>query len=251
MSRKIAENLFQTFGMFRRNVVALIFNEKKEFLACHRLDRKGWQCVQGGVEDDDQLAMVTVDRETGIAVVAGEDDQSVVVQELPLPAAWRELDEEVGLAPEHGVEFVGWLRPPTREAFQYCFPRFAAKRLREQGYVGQVQTVLVFYAPSTALEHICLLPPQLRPGKAGSLPPNDVPIDAMPKQEFRSCAWMEAELFAKKSPGVKQHIFKYMLQSDNIQAMQDIFLSRRFDETKARPASTQETPPCAASIKND
>lgn len=224
--------------MFRRNVVALIFNEKKEFLACNRMDRKGWQCVQGGVEEDDMTQSLFISHETGLATAAKESDCDVV--DLPLPAAWREIDEEIGLTAAHGIQFAGWLRSPSAEGFRYLFPKFAAKRLREQGYVGQIQTILVFFAPTEAQKDICLLPPQLRAGQTASL--MAMGTANAPTQEFRSCSWMDAATFISKCPGVKRHIFEYMLGGPTIQILMDAFLAER-----QRPVLS-DTPTCGGEV---
>ena len=55
---------------------------------------------------------------------------------------------------------LGWLRAPLHRAFNISSPSLLQSD-SEQGYVGQ-ETILLFFAPSIALESICLLPPQLR-----------------------------------------------------------------------------------------
>lgn len=159
--------------LWRRNVVAVIFNEDGHVLGCNRKDRKGWQCVQGGVEDDDKEI---------------------------LAAAWREIDEEIGLLEkEHRLEFVSVLPPPNNDptVLRYKFPKFAAPGLRAQGYVGQQQELLLFFAPKEAIKFVRLVPTPQH-------------IAAGAKQEFRGVSWLSFEEFIPKTSDFKLHIFSHM-----------------------------------------
>ena len=200
---------------YRPNVAAHIFNEKGEFLGCFRKDGKSWQCVQGGIEgDDDDLEQ----------------------------AALRELEEEVGLTPSAGLVYVGEIyapsvselrslrgtsdppsdgapAPPTSTAgnalepdwtyFRYELPWYAGKRIREQGYIGQEQRQLVFYLPSKGIDSVELQPD---PAKFGP----DV------KREFKRVAWMEMGQFYPLVATHKNHIFAYVFYK--ARSMIDAFL---------------------------
>ena len=91
----------QTEKRFRRNVAAVILDERGYVLACQRSDRKGaWQLPQGGVDDGEELAQTLL----------------------------RELSEEIGTA---DVEILAQLPDPIR----YEWPT----ELYTRGYHGQEQ----------------------------------------------------------------------------------------------------------------
>jgi 8-oxo-dGTP pyrophosphatase MutT (NUDIX family) len=191
--------------MWRRNVVAVIFNEEGHVLGCNRKDRKGWQCVQGGVEDNDSELVA---------------------------AAWREIDEEVGLLEkDHHVEFVAAIPPPNNDPtiLRYRFPKYAAPGLQAQGYVGQQQELLLFFAPKESIKFVRLVPT-----------PEHVAAGA--KQEFRSVAWLSFEDFIPKTSDFKLHIFTHMHSASWPVIVE--FLDKRFG-TIARPFQAVPSAPAA------
>lgn len=158
--------------MFRRNVAVVIFNEDSQVLACYRKDRKGWQCVQGGIDGDEDV----------------------------IAAAWREIEEEIGLTADHGVQFVCTVQPPHGDAtkLRYLLPKFASPKLRAEGYIGQQQEIVLFFAPRIAAESVRLIPSQ------------EDCIARGIKQEFRRVEWMTWEDFLPKTGDIRRHIFSYM-----------------------------------------
>ena len=119
--------------MFRKNVVAVIFNEKAEFLACHRIDKKGWQFVQGGIE---------------------ETDTDLIL------AARREIFEEIGLH-ETALVHVAEIPPPQGDPtkLRYLSPKFVDKMFLDSGHIGQEQRLLLFYMHSSTINTCRLIPP--------------------------------------------------------------------------------------------
>ena len=171
--------------MFRKNVAAVIFNECGDFLACHRKDRKSWQCVQGGVEDEEDV----------------------------VAAARREIFEEIGLnSKEHGIRFVGEIPPPDGDPakLRYLLPKFAGAKIRAQGYIGQEQRLLLFYAPSSSTAFVQVVPVR----------------DSGLKQEFCKVQWMNMSQFLTKVSEYKQHIFD-VIARDGL-PMVHSFLSKMF-----------------------
>ena len=186
--------------MYRKNVCAVLFNERGELLACHRRDRKAWQCVQGGIDDREQV----------------------------LAAAWREINEEIGLdATRHGVRYVCEIPPPNGDptALRYILPPRAGQTIRAQGFIGQEQRLLLFYCPSTMAASVCLCPPP------GSLP--------AVKQEFRSVRWMAISEFLTKVSSHKQAIFD-VIATTGLQ-LAHAFLTRMFGRALAPRRLAAET----------
>lgn len=185
--------------MFRNNVVAALVNEDGQILGCNRRDRKGYQCVQGGVDE-------------------GEDF---------LAAAWREIDEEIGLTPDHGVSFIGFVPPPQGDAtkLRYLLPKYAAPSLRAQGYVGQQQTLLLFYCPRVAIQHVRLVP-TIEQARSGA------------KQEFRGVQWMPLDEFLLKVGDLRLHIFQHLAKT--IPDMIDQFFAADGPKRNANPPETAE-----------
>ena len=200
--------VFGVNSLYRPNVAAHVFNERGEFLACLRMDARGWQCVQGGVE---------------------KKDKDIV------KAALRELEEEVGLTIEAGLVYVGEVHPPTaselvkiaalsgllktkkmackptpvvessRETeeedddvpdyryFRYTYPGHNPRRTR----LGQEQRQLLFFLPSMNIDRVTLVP-------------NADKFGPKVTQEFREVRWMDYETLFKHVGAHKEHIFAYV-----------------------------------------
>ena len=91
---------------FRPNVGIIIFNEKGQLLWAKRLGQDAWQFPQGGVQQD----------------------------ESPDQAAFRELNEEVGLA-EEDVEIIA----STEKWLRYRLPRHLIRHNSHPVCIGQKQ----------------------------------------------------------------------------------------------------------------
>ncbi len=93
---------------FRANVVAIVVNDNGRVLAFERSDIPGqWQLPQGGIDRG----------------------------EVPVEAAWRELEEETGLGREH-VDLVDEF--PEWTAYEW------PTGVRKNGRMGQVQRWFTF-----------------------------------------------------------------------------------------------------------
>lgn len=150
--------------MYRPNVCVFLFNERVEFLGCQRMKTEHYQCVQGGIESRD--VDVTL-------------------------AAFREIEEEIGLKPED-LTFVQEIPPPNGDPMNFAYTLSNEANLRRYGYVGQKQRILLFFTPSENISKVVLIPPP--------------ELHAL--QEFRRVAWMSIEELTSKSLPEKAHIFK-------------------------------------------
>jgi 8-oxo-dGTP pyrophosphatase MutT (NUDIX family) len=157
-------SLWPHLAMYRPNVCCFIFNEKVEFLGCQRIKSEHYQCVQGGIEKRD-------------------DDVTL--------AAFREIEEEIGLKPED-LCFVQEIPPPNGDAMNFAYELSAHANLRRFGYIGQKQRILLFFTPSSNIEKVVLVPPP--------------ELHAL--QEFRKVAWMPIEELTARSLPEKAHIFR-------------------------------------------
>jgi putative (di)nucleoside polyphosphate hydrolase len=103
---------------FRASVVAIVVNAANQVMAFERSDLPGeWQLPQGGIDDG----------------------------ELPVEAAWRELEEETGLTVDHVdliAEFPEWTA--------YQWPSGA----RKNGRIGQTQRWFTFRVNDDAVEPV-------------------------------------------------------------------------------------------------
>ena len=150
--------------MYRPNVCCFIFNEKEVFLGCQRIKSDHYQCVQGGIEKRDHDVRL---------------------------AAFREIEEEIGLKPED-LTFVQEIPPPNGDPMNFAYQLSSHANLRRFGYIGQKQRVLLFFTPSTSIDKVVLIPP---PG-----------LHAL--QEFRKVEWMPIEELTARSLPEKAHIFR-------------------------------------------
>lgn len=106
---------------YRPNVGIIVCNNSSQVLWARRASRDGWQFPQGGMEPNESA------------------------QE----AAYRELQEEVGLLPQH-VRLAG----RTQDWLRYDVPRKLLRR-REYGFCGQKQIWFLFHLIGTE-DDICL-----------------------------------------------------------------------------------------------
>nr|CCC90737.1 putative NUDIX hydrolase, conserved [Trypanosoma congolense IL3000] len=149
--------------MYRRNVCVIIFNEELRFLACQRIHEDKYQFVQGGIENGD----------------------SDILQ-----AAYREVEEEIGLLPQD-LKFISEIKPPSGDAREFRYTLHAQANLRRFGYVGQEQRLMLFYAPSSSIARVRVVPPE----------------GSGVQQEFSRVEWMTIEEVIQRCPEEKRHIF--------------------------------------------
>lgn len=123
---------------YRSNVGIILCNEAGELFWARRAGENAWQFPQGGIRDD----------------------------ETPEQALYRELAEEVGLAPEH-VEVIG----RTEDWLRYRIPkRYLRRNRRNPQCIGQKQ--LWFMLKLVGPEH-------------------EVRLDNSDKPEFDSWRWID------------------------------------------------------------
>lgn len=151
----------QTLGMvrYRPNVAALVMNPAGSLLICERATVPGaWQFPQGGVD-------------------AGESIEQ---------ALFREVLEEVGLAPGH-YEVVA-----RREGYRYLYPQDArGKKLRKHGNHGQEQTYFLCHLKPNA--------PQVN-------------VNQKPR-EFRAYRWiLPAEFDLDWLPAFKRDVYREVMR---------------------------------------
>ena len=91
---------------FRPNVGIILSNEQGKVLWAKRIGQNAWQFPQGGIQ----------------------------ANESPEQALFRELDEEVGLKPEH-VEIIGC----TQHWLYYQLPHYLIRRHKKPLCIGQKQ----------------------------------------------------------------------------------------------------------------
>lgn len=91
---------------YRHNVGIILCNQDKRLLWARRIGQDAWQFPQGGIREN----------------------------ESPEDALFRELHEEIGLAPEH-VEIIGC----TRDWLSYDLPKHLIRHDRKPLCIGQKQ----------------------------------------------------------------------------------------------------------------
>ncbi|RNF26716.1 putative NUDIX hydrolase, conserved [Trypanosoma conorhini] len=149
--------------MYRKNVCAIIFNEDLFFLGCKRINSDLYQFVQGGIEK----------RDTDL-----------------LQAAYRELQEEIGLLQED-LQFVGEILPASGDPREFRYELRSTANLRRFGFRGQEQRLMLFFTQADNIGKVNLVPPK----GSGAL------------QEFSHVEWMKIEDIIARCPKEKAHIF--------------------------------------------
>ncbi len=96
---------------YRANVAIVLCNDRAQVLWARRVGRDGWQFPQGGVDADESI----------------------------LEAVYREMDEELGLKPEH-VELLG----STKDWLTYEIPRRYVRVRSRNRIKGQKQKWFMF-----------------------------------------------------------------------------------------------------------
>lgn len=143
---------------FRPNVGIVLMHGDGRLFWARRVNRDGWQFPQGGMNTD----------------------------ETPLEAMYRELREEVGLAPEH-VEVLGatpgWLR--------YRLPRRCIRRGNRPVCIGQKQ--VWFLLKLTGQE-------------------SDLRLDLTEKPEFDSWRWVDFWYPAEHVVSFKREVYVRALE---------------------------------------
>ena len=151
---------------FRPNVGIVLMHGDGRLFWARRVNRDGWQFPQGGMNTD----------------------------ETPLEAMYRELREEVGLAPEH-VEVLGatpgWLR--------YRLPRRCIRRGNRPVCIGQKQ--VWFLLKLTGQE-------------------SDLRLDLTEKPEFDSWRWVDFWYPAEHVVSFKREVYVRALQGLGIGPLQ-------------------------------
>lgn len=145
---------------YRLGVMTIILNDKNETLACLRVDEKDWQWPQGGLDE-------------------GED---------ALVTAYREMEEEVGLAAEN-VEFLTKLPCETT----YDFPDYVIEQHKKMDgpsyvmkYRGQIHQWFVFRLTG---------------------PESAIQLDKHHEIEFKDWQWLAADKMVEKIVPFKREAY--------------------------------------------
>lgn len=205
---------------FRDNVVVLVVNERRDFLFCRRKDKQGWQCVQGGVDEGEELVAASVREvyeEVGLRVWDASSDAPFDVHEpnsavrtdggaLCAGATQREKshrgEEDVVGAPValracDCLHLLGQLPLPDGVQLRYRFPPGACKKWVARGIVGQDQRCVVYAAHSSVIARTDLR------GLGGE------------KREFIEVRWQPmaaVEDVLRLATRPKTHIFRLLMQ---------------------------------------
>jgi len=136
-------------GEYRPNVAALMVNGKGELLICERLDNPGaWQFPQGGVDE-------------------GEEHDAAIL---------REVEEEIGLKPEHYVV------EKSQGGYRYEYPMSVKKMIspRKARFVGQEQRYYFCRVHADAPE-VNLMQEPREFGEARWIEPKDFELGWLPE----------------------------------------------------------------------
>jgi len=138
---------------WRKNVMVVILNERREMLLFMRPIREGWQCIQGGIDDGEDLAeagMREAYEEAGL-ICDGFDYVACERYATPKygkrgPRTEQELLENPipALTVDYHLTVVGELPlPPEDGPLRYRFPAGKCLKWVAQGIIGQEQRCLV------------------------------------------------------------------------------------------------------------
>ncbi len=136
-------------GEYRPNVAALMVNEKGRLLVCERLGNPGaWQFPQGGVDE-------------------GEEHDVAVL---------REVEEEIGLKPEH------YLVEKARGGYRYKYPPEVQQGMsaRKARFEGQEQTYYLCRVKGEAPE-VNLMQEPREFSQAKWIEPGEFELDWLPE----------------------------------------------------------------------
>lgn len=143
---------------FRPNVGIILCNADSQLLWAKRIRQRSWQFPQGGIRE----------------------------HETPMQAMYRELNEEVGLLPEH-VEVLGY----TKSWLRYRLPKHLVRRHSKPTCIGQKQIWFL-----------------LRMHCAES----DVQLDVSGEPEFDYWRWVDYWYPLRAVVPFKRHVYSRALQ---------------------------------------
>ena len=187
---------------FRANVMVVVVDERGEVLLCQRNDREGWQCVQGGVEPDEDLAEAAareVFEEAGL-VADGFDYAACEAAGALLPPPKKgkramRVDRSAAVVVDYKLRPVGELPlPEGTEPLRYRFPPGKCKAWVAEGIVGQEQRCFVFATSASAK-----LRPRVDLSGFGGQPREFIAAD------WHSCA--DTEGILRRVTAVKRDVF--------------------------------------------
>ena len=144
---------------YRANIGIVIANEKKQILLAKRYKQDAWQLPQGGIDKG----------------------------ETELEALYRELDEEIGLAPDQ-VELIA----KTPKWLRYDLPMEHVRRSQKPLCVGQKQVWFLLKLSSSDSE---------------------ISLDSHVKVEFDDWKWVDYWVPVDKVINFKKEVYEDMLKT--------------------------------------